>query len=197
MNSRYNLSIVRNLRHRRGLTLKQLAAKSGITYATLEKVETNKTAPSLKTLHAIASGLGIPTGELITLSEKQIVWRSKVKFVTGEYSEKINPGIENCKVGKLNNVKVLRFKAQNGINVKAPQLHENCNAICCVLSGCLDLIVSGETYRLNADDCILFDGMLDHTYEQIEAGEYIAVHIPKDAYSIKNSLIQADDQESE
>jgi len=195
MNSTYNFSVVRILRRNQGLTLNELAARSGITYATLENVETNKAAPSLKTLDSIAGGLGITTGKLITMSENQIVQRRKAEFVTDEYNEKTNPGAENCRIANFNNVKMFRVQAQKGDKVNVPQFHGNCNEMCYVYSGCIDLTVSGETYRLNPDDCILFDGVLDHTYEQIETGEYATVHIPKDVYSLKNLLVQADEQE--
>jgi len=195
MNSRYNFSVVRILRRCQGLTLNELAARSGVTYTTLENVETNKAAPSLKTLDSIAGGLGISTGKLITLSENQIVQRRKAEFITREYKGKMNPGLENCKVAKFNKAKILRVNAEKDDKVNVPQLHDNCNEICYVLTGCVDLTIFGETYRLNPDDCILFDGVLNHTYDQIETGEYITVHIPKDVYAIKNLLIQADEQE--
>ena len=195
MNSRYDFSVVRTLRHCQKLTLNELAARSGVTYTTLENVETNKATPSLKTLDAIAGGLGISTGKLITLSENQIVQRRKAELDTRQYDGKMNPGIEKCKVAKYDKAKILRVEAQKGDKVNVPQLHEDCNELCYVVSGCVDLIVSGETYRLNPDDSILFDGVLDHTYRQIETGEYITVHIPKDIYVIKNLLIQTEDQE--
>jgi transcriptional regulator with XRE-family HTH domain len=197
MNSRYNFNVVRVLRHCHGLTLKQLAAKSGVTYTTLENVETNKATPSLKTLDSIAGGLEISTSELVSLSENQIVQRRKAEFVTDEFNGKMNPGIDNCKVAKFSNAKVLRVAAHKDVKVNVPQLHDNCNEICYVLSGCVDLTVSGETYRLNPDESILFDGVLDHTYDQIETGEYMTIHIPKDVSSIKNLLRQADDEQGE
>jgi XRE family transcriptional regulator, regulator of sulfur utilization len=197
MNSRYNFSVVRILRHCQGLTLKELAAKSGVTYTTLENVETNKATPSLKTLDAIAGGLEISTSELVSLSENQIVQRRKAKFVTGEFSGKINPGIDNCKVANFNKAKVLRVQAKKDVKVNVPQLHDNCNEICYVLSGCVDLTISGETYRLESDDSILFDGVLDHTFNQVETGEYITIHIPKDVSVIKDLLKQAEDEQVE
>ena len=193
MNSRYNFKFVRILRNSLGLTLKELAKKSGLTYTTIENIETNKAMPSLKTLDALAGGLQISTGELISLSENQIVQRRKAVYVEKAICEKKNPGIESCKVAAYKSTKVLRVNAEAGNIVHVPQLHENCNEICYVLSGCVDLTISGETYRLSEDESILFDGVLDHTYNQIETGEYMTVHISKDISEIKNLLKQSID----
>jgi hypothetical protein len=48
--------------------------------------------------------------------------------------------------------------------------------------------VEDKTYQLRQDDTILFDGLLDHSYTQIEAGDYLTVHIPKDVRVIENLL---------
>ncbi|TFG49747.1 MAG: cupin domain-containing protein [Candidatus Brocadiia bacterium] len=68
------------------------------------------------------------------------------------------------------------------------QLHENCHEICYVLSGSVDLTVKDKTHRLTEDMTILFDGILDHQYDQVETGEYITVHIPKDTRIIETLL---------
>lgn len=192
MNSNYNFRFARILRNSMGLTLKELAEKTGLTYTTIENIETNKAMPSLKTLDALAGGLQISTAELISLSENQIVQRRKAVYIEEKISEKKNPGIKSCKVAAYKSTKVLRVSAEAGNIVHVPQLHENCNEICLVISGCVDLTVSGETYRLSPDDSILFDGVLDHTYQQIETGEYITIHISKDISEIKSLLKQSE-----
>ena len=193
MNSNYDFRFVKILRKSLGLTIKELAKKSGLTYTTLENIETNKATPSLKSLDALAGGLQISTSELVELSENQIVQRRKAVPAEKGISEKDNPGIKSCKVAAYKSTKVLRVTAEAGNIVHVPQLHENCNEICFVVSGCVDLSVSGEKYRLSRDDTILFDGVLEHTYYQIETGEYITVHIAKDFSEIKSLLKEQKD----
>jgi len=67
-------------------------------------------------------------------------------------------------------------------------LHEDVHEFCYVLSGCVDLRIEDKTYRLHPDDTILFDGVLDHAYTQVESGEFITVHIPKDIRIIEKLL---------
>ncbi len=79
MNSAYDFRIIRVLRRRLNLTLQALAGRSGLTYPTVESVETNKTLPSLKTLDALAGALQISTSALIGLAERRFVQRRKAK----------------------------------------------------------------------------------------------------------------------
>ncbi len=76
-------------------------------------------------------------------------------------------------------------------------LHEDIHEFCYVLSGCVDLQIEDRSFRLNADDTILFDGLLDHSYTQVEAGEYVTVHIPKDIRIIERLLEGKGDESSE
>jgi hypothetical protein len=59
---------------------------------------------------------------------------------------------------------------------------------CYVLSGEVELQIEDDVYRLGSDDTILFDGLLDHVYHQLETGEYITIHIPKDIRVIERLL---------
>ena len=58
-------SELRKRRKSQGLTLEQLAEKSGMTFSYLSTVENNKRDPSLSTMQALASALGVPVGLLL------------------------------------------------------------------------------------------------------------------------------------
>jgi transcriptional regulator with XRE-family HTH domain len=56
---------VRRRRRALGLTLEQLAERSGLTPNYIGTVENGRRDPSLSTISALARGLGVPTGELV------------------------------------------------------------------------------------------------------------------------------------
>ena len=56
---------VRHLRDRRGLSLTELAQRAGIGKSTLSMLEGGKANPSIETLWAIASALGVPFSHII------------------------------------------------------------------------------------------------------------------------------------
>jgi len=187
VNSDYDFRIMRVLRRRLNLTLHALAERSGLTYPTVESIETNKTLPSLKTLDALAGALQISASDLIGLAERRLVQRRKAEIEQRSYL-KTDKGMENCRVARYDKGKLIRVTADKGDHVHVMGLHEDVHEFCYVLAGCVELRVEDETFRLEPDDTILFDGLLDHSYTQIEAGEYVTVHIPKDIRILERLL---------
>ncbi|MBN1359490.1 MAG: helix-turn-helix domain-containing protein [Sedimentisphaerales bacterium] len=198
MNSVYDFRIIRVLRRRLGLTLQTLASRAGLTYPTVESVETNKTLPSLKTLDALAGALQVSTSGLIGLAERKLVQKRRAKVeghATGR--TKADKGLENCRVARYDKGKLIRVTAETGDFVHVMGLHEDVHEFCYVLSGCVELCIEDKTYRLGPDDTILFDGLLDHSYTQIETGEYLTVHLPKDIRDIERLFEGKPEQVSE
>jgi len=188
MNSKYDFRALRVLRRRLGLTLQALASRSGLTYPTVESIETNKTLPSLKTLDALAGALQISTSDLVGLAERRLVQRRKANVESGTHLTRADRGLEKCRVARYDKGKLIRVVAEVGDHVHVMGLHEDIHEFCYVLSGRVELRIEDKTYRLGPDDTILFDGLLDHSYTQIEAGEYVTVHIPKDVRIIERLL---------
>jgi transcriptional regulator with XRE-family HTH domain len=58
---------LRRLRAERGLTLDQLAEKSGVSRAMLNQIETGKSVPTIATLWKVAAGLHLPFQQLIAV----------------------------------------------------------------------------------------------------------------------------------
>jgi transcriptional regulator with XRE-family HTH domain len=188
VNSDYDFRIIRVLRRRLNLTLQGLAARAGLTYPTVESVETNKTMPSLKTLDALAGALEISTSDLLGLSERRLVQRRKAEAEARSHATRADTGLERCRVARYDKGKLIRVSAETGDHVHVMGLHEDIHEFCYVLSGRVDLRIENKTYRLGPDETILFDGLLDHSYTQIETGEYVTVHIPKDIRIIEKLL---------
>ncbi len=195
VNSDYDFRIIRVLRRRLNLTLQGLSGRAGLTYPTVESVETNKTMPSLKTLDALAGALQISTSDLLGLSERRLVQRRKAQVEDRSHATRGDKGLERCKVARYDKGKLIRVTAAAGDYVHVMGLHEDIHEFCYVLSGSVDLRIEERTFRLNPDDTILFDGLLDHSYTQVEAGEYLTVHIPKDIRIIEK-LLEAKGEES-
>jgi transcriptional regulator with XRE-family HTH domain len=188
VNSAYDFRVIRVLRRRLNLTLQALAGLSGLTYPTVESLETNKTLPSLKTLDALAGALQVSTSALIGLAERRFVQRRKAKEEPRTQIVKGDKGLEKCRIARYDKGKLIRVLAEAGDHVHVMGLHENVHEFCYVLTGCVELRIEDKTYQLGEDDTILFDGLLDHSYTQIESGEYVTVHIPKDIRDIERLL---------
>jgi transcriptional regulator with XRE-family HTH domain len=188
VNSAYDFRILRVLRRRLGLTLHGLAGRAGLTYPTVESVETNKTMPSLRTLDALAGVLQISTSDLLGLAERRLVQRRKAQNEVRSHATRSDTGLERCRVARYDKGKLIRVTAAAGDHVHVMGLHEDIHEFCYVLSGSVDLRIEDKTYRLGQDETILFDGLLNHSYTQVEAGEYLTVDLPKDIRIIERLL---------
>ncbi len=182
----YNFRVVRALRRRLGLTMEQLAQKSGVTYPTVAAIETNKSLPSMKTLDALAGALEVSASNLLTLAEHRTVQIKKAEAV-GDGVALIPPGgSKSLKVVRFDKEEMYRVRAEAGEEIPVKKLREDIYELCYVLSGSVSLKLGNDTYTLIADDSIIFDGVFDHTYSMVEAGEFLVVHIPKVAYTLES-----------
>lgn len=62
---------IRELRRKRGASLKELAPQAGVTFGTLSLIERGEANPTWQTVRQIAEALEVSIGELAMLSEKQ------------------------------------------------------------------------------------------------------------------------------
>ena len=101
---------IRAIRRERGLTLEEVASKSGLTRSWLSKVENFRVTPSLPALSQIAQVLGIPVAELVRgLDETPpliVVRRGERKVVDRDQSE-INTTVYEALAHKRSNRKML------------------------------------------------------------------------------------------
>jgi transcriptional regulator with XRE-family HTH domain len=65
---------VRELRRERGLTIRQLAEMSGVSYATIVHLENGDTTPRPSTLEKLASALDVPLREITRSPEDTITF---------------------------------------------------------------------------------------------------------------------------
>ncbi len=187
MREKYDFSVIRMLRKRQRMTIKQLAAKCGLTYPTVESIETNKTFPTLKTIDVLAGAFGISTSNLLSLCENVTVLKRPAVFSERADSASM-VGLEICRIASYGNAKMIRIQAAAGREVQVMEIHEDVYEFCYVLSGKLELWLNEKKYVLEADETVLFDALLNHRYVQVEDGEFLTVHVPKNTTMLSSIL---------
>lgn len=185
MMEKYDFGVIRSLRRRLNLTLHKLADEAGLTYTTVENIEKNKAFPSLKTLDALAGALQISTSDLLAICEKHIVQKRTAQPIRLDDFSKSELGLRNCLMASYDKAKIIRVHAPKGEKVMSLKLHDDCFEICYCLTGCVELHIEENVYLLKQNETLLFDGMLEHSYTQLEEGEYMTVHIPKSSNVLK------------
>lgn len=157
---------VRDLRKAKGMTLQQLAGRTGLSVGYLSQLERERAVPSIRALSTIARSLGVniswffPDPELAADPEASIVVRAArrpaLKFESGIRDELLCPTLS----GKL---EMLLCTFEPGASSGELYAHDGEEAGY-VSEGQLELRVDDEVYLLNTGDSFHFDCNRPHGY---------------------------------
>lgn len=155
---------IRNLRHIKGLTLKDLADRTLCSESMLSKVENGKAQVSLTLLHRIVHSLDITITALFSESraDQGVVTRAQDRSTfridaNGSRLERlIPPNLGHLLEGNLHIL-------EPGGGSDGILMHEG-EEVGYVLSGVLELTVSGVQYLLNSGDSFVYRSEEPHSY---------------------------------
>jgi transcriptional regulator with XRE-family HTH domain len=171
---------VRALRDSMGLSLRDLAERSGVSAPMLSQVERGETSPTLAVAGRIASGLDLTLSQLLRLDEAEhvVVVRAgegRTRERSGHRLEELTPPLPGQRAD------VSRHRLEPGASTGGPSdppLHEpGSRETAIALEGELVLVVDGEDHALASGDAVTFDADLPHHFENRgdEATEFVAV----------------------
>jgi transcriptional regulator with XRE-family HTH domain len=156
---------LRELREARGISMRTLATKSGLSANALSMIERGKTSPSVSTLYKLADALGVSiTAFFGTETEKkQIVFlksdeRMRMAFTRGvfeglggaQFSGRVEPFMLTLESGASS--------GPHGI------VHTGHEFVFC-LRGKLEYQVDKQIFQLEAGDSLLFASKLQHKWK--------------------------------
>ena len=156
---------LRELREARGISMRTLATKSGLSANALSMIERGKTSPSVSTLYKLADALGVSiTAFFGTETEKkQIVFlksdeRMRMAFTRGvfeglggaQFSGRVEPFMLTLESGAASGL--------HGI------VHTGHEFVFC-LRGQLEYYVEKQVFQLSAGDSLLFASKLQHRWK--------------------------------
>jgi transcriptional regulator with XRE-family HTH domain len=157
---------IRGLRKARGLTLSELAEKSGLSIGYLSLVERGRATPSINALHAISRALGVTISwffdaNAVPVEERGFVVRRarrrRLEFSAGIVDELLSPSLEGS-------LELLSSRFPPGASSgDAPYTHTGEEAGV-ILRGTLELWVDGKHFVLKAGDSFGFPSSLPHRY---------------------------------
>jgi transcriptional regulator with XRE-family HTH domain len=159
---------VKALRDSHGLTLRDLAERSGVSAPMLSQVERGETSPTLAVAGRIASGLDLSLSQLLRLDETRHVvivragdGRSRKRGT--HRVEELTPSLPGQRADVSRHT-----LAPGGATGGAsdPPLHEpGARETAVVLAGELTLAIDGEEHTLGEGDAVTFDADLAHHFE--------------------------------
>ena len=166
-----NARLAVQLRHARlvkGLRLKDLADRSGCSESMISKIENNKTAPSLNTLHRIAKALGTSVAELLQdrTSGGEVVTRQHERRIIRETGGDVSGGAEAEVIipfGSSSMLQAFLIRLSPGAGSGGIIQHEG-EEVGFVRSGQLSLTVLGTSYLLQEGDLFFFSSANPHSF---------------------------------
>jgi transcriptional regulator with XRE-family HTH domain len=171
---------VRALREAMGLSLRDLAERSGVSAPMLSQVERGETSPTLAVAAKIAAGLDLTLSQLLRLDEGEHVIVSRAgerrrSSRGGHQFEELTPPLP----GQRADVSLHTLKAGAATGGPGdPPMHEpGSRETAVVLTGALALVVDGTRHELHAGDSVTFDADLPHHFENEgdEPARFVAV----------------------
>jgi transcriptional regulator with XRE-family HTH domain len=159
---------VRALRDAMGLSLRDLAERSGVSAPMLSQVERGETSPTLAVAAKIATGLELTLSQLLRLDEGQHV--AVIRGGDRRRSERGGHRIEELTPplpGQRADVSLhsLASGASTGGREDPPMHEPGSRETAVVLAGALALTVDGTRYELRGGDSVTFDADLPHHFE--------------------------------
>ena len=168
------------LREAMGLSLRDLAERSGVSAPMLSQVERGETSPTLAVAERIASGLDLSLSQLLRLDERAhvVVTRAaerRTRTRRGHRTEELTPPLPGQRADV--SLHALEPGAATG-TAGDPPLHEpGARETAVVLGGSVTLLIDDERHDLKAGDCVTFDADLPHHFENRgrTAAKFLAV----------------------
>ena len=143
-------SQIRSCRAGDGLTLQQLASRSGVAASTIHKVESQQMVPTVSVLLKIAKGLGRRPDELI---RDDFESDGRTPSGTGAGSDPALAGPRRAGVWHV--------ALEGGEALPSLELESTQHAIVMVEAGAIDLQIGPKQVRIGAGDCVEVDGGRD------------------------------------
>ena len=157
---------VRETRARRGMTLDQLAAASGLSKGLLSKIENFRAVPSLPVLATVARALEIDLAELVADVHVRprepylLVRAGEGRAVRREDSEGLRyRALQAADCGGTQ-FQAFHLELEPG-SKREPRSTEG-DEFLQVLRGEVELVLGEETLRLSTGDSLYFDGRIPH-----------------------------------
>lgn len=167
---------LRALRKARDLSLDDLAARSGVSRATLSQIETCKTNPTISILWKITAGLGVPFAGLLGdehVERARVLRRGDVQVLRSAdgrmESRPLTPA------GASPHVECYELRLSARATIPSEPHARGTSESLTVLTGVLRLHVAGEVHELGAGDSVFFAADVPHAYEnpgRVEARYY-------------------------
>jgi transcriptional regulator with XRE-family HTH domain len=167
---------VKALREASGLSLRDLAARSGVSAPMLSQVERGETSPTLTVAARIAAGLDLRLSQLLRLDEGGTVTvvhpsqRQRGGNTRRGHRFEVLTAAQPGQRAELSR-HTLAPRSATGAPDDPPVHEPGSRETALIEQGAVVLVCDGQHYELSEGDCVTFDADLPHHFENPAAQE--------------------------
>jgi transcriptional regulator with XRE-family HTH domain len=167
----FDFSILRDIRKREGLTLEEVASRSGLSIAVISRLERNQTSAELETLYRLGRVYGMSATDLLGVAESRMAHLKRdEEYRSDGFSFRVIRYANHC---------CFHAEAKKGARIKKPEIHHDDHETCWVIEGRVKIELPHESVELSAGQSLQFDAIQEHSYEALENSRLVIVHIKK------------------
>ena len=158
---------VRGLRRERGLTLEELAERSGVSRAMISKVERGEKNPTLVVATKLAKGLEINLSRLLKIEERRevvVVPRDR-RMVTRDPKTGFERQLLSPAFGGRGAEFVRNVIPEGSTSGEFPPHRKGVEEYVAVEKGRLKAMLGGEEYLLEEGDALYFEADVSHQFD--------------------------------
>ncbi|GAB4574384.1 MAG: cupin domain-containing protein [Anaerolineae bacterium] len=155
---------IRTLREMRGLSLRRLAEKSGLSINAISRIERGENSPTVSSLHQLASALDVAITEFFMDEDRQkiVFLKAEDRLITrhnGIVVESLGIGLRHQLVQPF----YLTLEPGAGTTGE-PVDHPGQEFVYC-LEGQITYAINGRKFVLDPGDSLLFEASQPHSFE--------------------------------
>ena len=163
------------LRAEKGLSQRRLAARAGVSNATVSLIESGRTDPSMGLLKRILDALGVSFAEFFAADS---FVREKFFYRHGELATISDGPITYLQVGSdlsASQLQILYERYAPGADTGQSMLSHDAEEGGVILRGRLEVTVGDQSQVLSAGDAYRFPSRLPHRFRNVGSGECVLV----------------------
>jgi transcriptional regulator with XRE-family HTH domain/predicted Fe-Mo cluster-binding NifX family protein len=175
---------LRELRNKRGLSLRALAERSGLNFNTLSLVENGKSSPSVGTLQQLALALEVPISTFFESDpvEKRVVCTPADQRPQASFGSTLIQNLGRDLAGSAVQHFIVTLKPGMGSGEREI-VHTGHEFVFC-LGGSIHYQIEGSEYPLRPGDSLVFESHLPHRWENkgADTAQILLIIYPSDQH---------------
>jgi transcriptional regulator with XRE-family HTH domain len=164
---------VRILRRERGLTLKLLAERSGVSRAMISKLERGEKNPTLVVAAKVAEGLGVSLSQLVGVEERGevVVVPLERRMIMRDPGTGFERQLLSPSFGGRGIEFIWSVVPEGSSSGEFPPHRRGVEEYVVVEKGRLRAVLGGEDYLLEEGDALYFEADISHRFDNAGEGE--------------------------